>query len=72
MPRKFLLEIVFLYRTTYVRDIIDVETAVEFVGGLPVVVKSLKERKVKAYSFDIQFAKHRTLLRGYCSRVERS
>ena len=26
-------------RTTYVRDIIDVETAVEFVGGLPVVVK---------------------------------
>ena len=26
-------------RTTYVRDIIDVETAVDFVGGLPVVIK---------------------------------
>ena len=41
-------------KTVYVRDILDVEQAIETVGGLPVVSKSPKAPKGMGCSFDTQ------------------
>ena len=46
-------------KTTYVRDSIDVEPAIDFVGGLPVVIKSQNTRS-------------RRISETYCTRIKKS